>query len=151
MTTQPNQIPATVETMQDDANKTNKNHASVGITPGPWSARHVPMRGISDDTWCIDWSDDQEEVAEIVHGEANARLIASAPETAAERDRLKEINAELLEALKKMYRAYVNLLENGHDRISSLGGDCDPVDCMEQVDFNLIECRAAIAKATNQQ
>lgn len=31
---------------------------------------------------------------------ANARLIAAAPETAAERDRLKEINAELLEALK---------------------------------------------------
>ena len=30
---------------------------------------------------------------------ANARLIAAAPETAAERDRLKEINAELLEAL----------------------------------------------------
>lgn len=55
---------------------------------------------------------------------------------------------DLLEALKKMYRAYVNLLENGRDRISSLGGDCDPVDYMEQVDFNLIECRAAIAKAT---
>ncbi len=34
--------------------------------------------------------------------EANARLIAAAPETAAERDRLKEINAELLEALQKI-------------------------------------------------
>jgi hypothetical protein len=32
--------------------------------------------------------------------EANARLIAAAPETAAERDRLKKINAELLAALK---------------------------------------------------
>ena len=31
---------------------------------------------------------------------ANARLIAAAPETAAERDRLKEINADLLEALE---------------------------------------------------
>ncbi len=30
----------------------------------------------------------------------NARLITAAPETAAERDRLKEINAELLESLK---------------------------------------------------
>ena len=33
---------------------------------------------------------------------ANAALIAAAPETAAERDRLKEINKELLEALKTM-------------------------------------------------
>ena len=31
---------------------------------------------------------------------ANAHMIAAAPETAAERDRLKEINAELLEALQ---------------------------------------------------
>lgn len=30
---------------------------------------------------------------------ANARLIAAAPETAAERDRLREINQELIEAL----------------------------------------------------
>jgi hypothetical protein len=32
----------------------------------------------------------------------NARLIAAAPETAAERDRLREVNAELLAALKKL-------------------------------------------------
>jgi len=31
---------------------------------------------------------------------ANARLIAAAPETAAERDRLREVNAELLAALR---------------------------------------------------
>ncbi|MFN7185458.1 MAG: hypothetical protein ACK5VE_03695 [Alphaproteobacteria bacterium] len=40
---------------------------------------------------------------------ANARLIAAAPETAAERDRLKEVNADLLAALKqfrtKVYNA----------------------------------------------
>ena len=53
---------------------------SEKYTPGPWAARHAPMRGISEDTWCIDWSADQEEVAEIVHGEANAHLIAAAPE-----------------------------------------------------------------------
>jgi len=35
-----------------------------------------------------------------VNNEANARLIAAAPETAEERDRLKEINKELLEALE---------------------------------------------------
>lgn len=35
-------------------------------------------------------------------GKANARLIAAAPETAAERDKLKEVNAELLAALRAM-------------------------------------------------
>ncbi len=33
----------------------------------------------------------------------NARLIAAAPETAKERDELKAVNAELLEALNKIY------------------------------------------------
>ena len=36
---------------------------------------------------------------------ANARLIAAAPETAAERDRLKESNSDLLAALKQAYDA----------------------------------------------
>lgn len=36
----------------------------------------------------------------IGEAEANGNLLAAAPETAAERDRLKEINAELLEAAK---------------------------------------------------
>jgi hypothetical protein len=40
-------------------------------TPGPWKPR--PTRNRADgDVWCIDWSDRQEKVAEIVHGEANA-------------------------------------------------------------------------------
>ena len=49
-------------------------------TPGPWTPRHTPGRHGVPDTWCIDWSKDQEEVAEIVHGEANARLMAAAPD-----------------------------------------------------------------------
>lgn len=49
-------------------------------TPGPWKHRHTPLRGIANDVYCVDWSEDQEEVAEIVHGEANARLIAAAPD-----------------------------------------------------------------------
>jgi hypothetical protein len=50
-------------------------------TPGPWKPRKSSYRieGV-EDTWCIDWSPDQEEVAEIVHGEANAHLIAAAPD-----------------------------------------------------------------------
>lgn len=53
---------------------------------------------------------------------------------------------ELLAALKNMNRAYVNLLENGRDRIREFGGPCDPVDVMEASDQNLRESRAVIAK-----
>ena len=35
---------------------------------------------------------------------ANARLIAAAPETAAERDRLREVNADLLAACREVLR-----------------------------------------------
>lgn len=52
---------------------------------------------------------------------------------------------ELLAALEMMNRAYVNLMENGRDRIIMLGGECDPVDVMESNDPNLRESRAAIA------
>lgn len=58
---------------------------------------------------------------------------------------------ELLAALKTMNRAYVNLLQNGRDRITMLGGECDPVDVMEANDPNLRESRAAVAKATGAQ
>ena len=46
--------------------------------------------------------------ASVAHNEhlANARLIADAPETAAERDRLKESNYYLLAALKKVERIF---------------------------------------------
>lgn len=53
---------------------------------------------------------------------------------------------ELLEALEKMNRAYVGLMENGRDRIIALGGDCDPVDVMERSDPHLRESRAVIAR-----
>lgn len=39
-------------------------------------------------------------------GIANARLIAAAPDTAAERDRLREVNARLVEALKMMMETH---------------------------------------------
>lgn len=46
--------------------------------------------------------------------EANANLIAAAPETAAERDKLKEVNSELLEALEILKRKYSdNNMEGG--------------------------------------
>ncbi|MCD7096902.1 hypothetical protein [Stenotrophomonas sp. MMGLT7] len=49
-----------------------------------------------------------------------------------------------LEQYRKLYRAYVHLLESGRDRIISLGGGCDPVDVMERRDPNLREARALI-------
>lgn len=65
--------------------------------------------------------------------QADAVLIAAAP--------------ELLEALESMCSAYVNLLEAGRSRIIALGGDCDPVDRMEQDDPHLRAARTAIKKA----
>lgn len=52
---------------------------------------------------------------------------------------------DLREALKKLIRAYVNLLETGRDRIVSAGGQCDPVDVMEARDVTLQEARAALS------
>lgn len=43
--------------------------------------------------------------------------------------------------LRRLYQAYVRLLESGRDRITDLGGTCDPVDVMERMDVDLIEAR----------
>lgn len=43
--------------------------------------------------------------------------------------------------LRRLYQAYVRLLESGRDRILDFGGTCDPVDVMERTDVNLIESR----------
>ena len=53
---------------------------------------------------------------------------------------------ELVEALEKLYKKYVNLLESGRDRILELGGTCDPVDVMEMSDPGLRDARTALSK-----
>lgn len=55
---------------------------------------------------------------------------------------------ELLQGLKNLKRAYVNLLEAGRNRILDMGGQCDDVPTMEASDPYLRDASAAIAKAT---
>jgi len=54
---------------------------------------------------------------------------------------------DLLAEYKTLYRAYVRLLEAGHDRIKSLGGECDCVQKMEENDPDLQIARGVIASS----
>ncbi|WP_235088078.1 hypothetical protein [Chromobacterium sp. Beijing] len=58
------------------------------------------------------------------------------------------LEKQLLDALQYLYLGYVQTLEAGNDRITSLGGDCDPVDFMEERNTYLRNARSIIA-ATN--
>jgi hypothetical protein len=53
-----------------------------------------------------------------------------------------------LAEFKALYRAYVNTLECGRDRLADHGCRCDPVDVMERGDPALIHARAVIAEAS---
>jgi hypothetical protein len=59
---------------------------------------------------------------------------------------LRKERDELREALRRLYRGYVVTLENGRDRIITLGGDCDPVDRMEREDPLLHDMRALLSR-----
>ena len=76
----------------------------------------------------------------------NAQLQDEVARLEQENDQLREHVKMLRDALNKMNRAYVNLIENARDRIIALGGDCDPVDMMERDDPNLRESKEALAK-----
>jgi hypothetical protein len=124
-------------------------------TPGPWNLGNPGLRG-SDahmcevmtayatknegatigcyDVICRTWSPNYTASSVRLTREecfANARLIAAAPETAAERDRLREVNAELVAALEQIaHRAHKHAV-------------------CTQVQYSLGDiARAAIAKAT---
>ena len=76
---------------------------STGHTPGPWSVNKYGSVGAGKfGTWPIIAAIEPFYGEDRKHGDhtANARLIAAAPETAAERDRLRKVNGELLAALK---------------------------------------------------
>ncbi len=68
-------------------------------TPGPWvKVGNALYQGDRIDGRSTTGSEKVVSLEEVT--EANARLLAAAPETAAERDQLREINRELLEALE---------------------------------------------------
>ena len=78
---------------------TTKSKGTTGYTPGPWEKR----MGVDVDTWDIYGNADAPihgklYLCHVEKNEADANLIAAAPETAAERDRLREVNGELVKA-----------------------------------------------------
>ena len=86
----------------------NGNHAT---TPGPWTIEYDNHgNGSFSEWWNVGPGGDG--IAKVWN-EADARLIAAAPETAQERDRLKAINAELVEALERTVCALEEVAEDG--------------------------------------
>ena len=87
-------------------------------TPGPWEAIDISGDDPEWDAWEIWPVETTPEARPIGHsigtaqprifGAANAALIAAAPETAADRDRLAEVNAGLVDALEQA-RAYIGM------------------------------------------
>lgn len=97
-------------------------------TPGPWHADKCPCGHYACNKYRI-----RHASADGMFEKDDARLIAAAP--------------ELLAELKRLRIAYVYLLEFGRDRITALGGQCDPVDVMERADPALKAAATIIAKA----
>jgi len=123
---------------RDRAGRVMANEAKPQAhTPGPWTVgtterpnkrfiiygdeRRIPIAELD--------ADDNE-------ARGNACLIAAAPETAAERDRLREVNAEMLAALREVLREIDACVDDG-----SLSRDA--VEHTTAIMF----ARAAIAKA----
>ena len=82
-------------------------------TPGPWTLGPVEPAEISKGHWITHGS--YKGVIGILGGspsEANAALIAAAPETAAERDRLRQVNEAMLEALRAIQARIVGEFDN---------------------------------------
>ena len=65
-------------------------HASTG----DWRKRLTSDPLQPQDMWCIDWTDDHEEVAEGVYGEANATILEAAEDLAEEVVRLRALVKE---------------------------------------------------------
>ena len=76
-----------------------------------------------------------------VSSKANARLIAAAPETAAERDRLRAVNVELVEALTPFAKVLDGYVNNAEDSEVILSAHTET----GKVQITLGDCRKARA------
>lgn len=94
------------------------------------------------DCAAIDSLTHQETIQLCDHIKSQAAEIAEAKGQVEHLDRQ---NNALREAMARLIRGYVNTLEAGRDRITFLGGDCDPVDVMEACDPWLKDARAALS------
>ena len=116
-------------------------------TPGPW------LPTIKKEVGPVSIEDDQSLgmviPCEDAYTHADAVYIAAANPTAIKGliERLKQAETQrdaAYMAVKNLYRGYVNTLEAGLDRITSLGGECDSVEVMERSDPVLIAARAFV-------
>jgi hypothetical protein len=91
-----------------------------GHTPGPWkvcSRRHISGY------WEVDVFTEDGQVCIVGNmPESNAALIAAAPDLLVERDKLKAINAELVDALVKIEGAVHGLYGDAEQSLSIIGG-----------------------------
>jgi len=128
-------------------------------SPAPWRSAYCGQPDIKDANGRVIASvEPLGETDEPTHPEteANADLIAAAPETAAERDRLREINKDLLEALtlRRMEDGY-NASENKEELLAQIESRCrkhgykglESGDGIFLCEFIDTLCDAAIAKA----
>lgn len=106
-------------------------------TPGPWA---TSRDGVPEDHIQITIYAEAtgKRVATAFETEANAALIAAAPETAAERERLRAVNAELVAALTAIEEAACSLTSGVYRLQPKQQRDRDDI---------IKWCKAALAKA----
>lgn len=112
---------------RDDADSATPGPTTAKHTPGPWEAV------TSNSAWQVSDALGNRIATlntALVYQEEFAKLLAAAPETAAERDQLKAVNSELVEALENI-------------EANLTGRDC----FQERVADSLQRARAALAKA----
>lgn len=88
-------------------------------TPAPWTVREVTGLSIPGQrAFAIDFNEDQEQVVDWVYEEADAHLIASAPEL------LEALNLLLGKAYKQNFNdSYPDILEKCEAAISKAKGE----------------------------
>lgn len=111
----------------------------IEITYGKSSGLYIQDKATSK-TVCDLYFIHNNEIEVFEEAEANARLIAAAPETRAERDALLVVKAELVEVLKELEN---HLCEGFCRDLPSAGYYTESMD----LDCSACRARAAIAKA----